>query len=89
MLKIIPILHEITMHKFSQLKYLTIFEINLTVPFHSIMFNYKNYKQKTLKNYKESISYCVRTIHFTGHFTFYNNKNIINIDDIIANIILD
>jgi TnpA family transposase len=49
----------------------------------------KTSRKKLLKIIKKSSPIAWGHIHFTGHFTFYNNKNIINLDDIIADIIWD
>ncbi len=46
----------------------------------------KTSSKKLLKIIKRSSPIAWGHIHFTGHFTFYNNKDIINLDDIIADI---
>jgi TnpA family transposase len=48
----------------------------------------KTTNKKLLKIIKKASTIAWGHIHFTGHFNFYNDKKIINIDDIIANIIL-
>lgn len=42
--------------------------------------------KKQLKSLKKSSPVAWQHIHFTGHFTFYDNKNKIDIDQIIENI---
>ncbi|CAO5675590.1 MAG: Tn3 family transposase ISPsy42 [Holosporales bacterium] len=49
----------------------------------------KTTNKKLLKIIKKSSPIAWNHIHFTGHFTFYKNNNIINLDDLISDIILD
>lgn len=46
----------------------------------------KTSSKKLLKIIKKASPVAWGHIHFTGHFTFYNSKYIINLDDIIADI---